>query len=151
MTMAVNSWNNKPPSALSLQATKTFNMHPQAARAWHDLFAALGVKPLEEYDGGAHFHPVDIANMIEKIDGENGGMKLLVYATQLQALDRPALRTKIMDYWSGPGLAKVLYAVQEFGNRAMLRMALYCYARHLYGPSVTANGPYRELVDFARK
>jgi hypothetical protein len=45
-----------------------------------------------------------------------------------------------MDYWSGPGLPKVLYAVQEFDNRAMRRMALYCYARHLYGPSVAANG-----------
>jgi hypothetical protein len=93
MTMAVNSWNSKPPSALALQAAKTFSMHPQAARAWHDLFAALGVKPLEEYEGGAQYHPVDIANMMERIDGEKGGMKLLVYATQLQALDRPALRT----------------------------------------------------------
>jgi hypothetical protein len=76
-----------------------------------------------------------------KIDSEKGGMKLLVYATQLQALERPALRTKIMDYWSGPGLAKVLYPLQDFDNRAMLRMALYCYARRLYGPGVTVNGP----------
>lgn len=114
---------------------------PGQARALGDVLCALGL-PEEEVDDDDRCR-----HLLSKMAMENVAV-LINYAISIQHLDRPALRTKLLDYWPAPSAFAAIQKMNALSDDAFRRMNVFLFARYRFGDDI-GGGPYAGIMQQA--